>query len=1320
MKKKGFTLIELLAVVVILAIIAVIIVPVISDLIESSRFASAVDSVLAYVTEANNQASVSDNIVIGGFEGFSLDLSNNNRLETGITDTELAKISYKGKGPSYVYLHFDDAGKYVNDGRFCMWGYSIDYRSDKGASRSESEYCGPHALVKEHYDLGDPIYYNVTTGKQCSEDAFLNNVYELGSHSNFAYVGGKLVSRSLEAIPIGLHSGCMKFYVIKDENNEVTMIAANNIDEIGPDKTETDSSKFGVRYTYWADVKDGASVQNVKDFNNITNPLPNSHYVMDTLKNYTKDWKVSTVAEDYNYTYTYTDNETEVTDSYTIPYHTDGYKARLITKAELDNIYSEANDTLWLSDYLTLYKTPYIAITGMESSTLYEGGYWTSDAMDASHVYIHGIYNYTNADGSWTTYRCGVRPVITLSKDSMTGQEIYYAAPEITNTENVYAKYDTGSVFYYNVTTGKECTKAEADNNLSYRHTPVGVKSGCMKFYSLSDSEYSDTVSLILDHPITYDGVYWNDAYSYTNDWGEETVYNRSIFFEPTTLLDQIKTDIAGWQGLEEIDNYTTDAVQYNASCSTCSNFHYRLTIPYKDYGVKARIMTAKDMDDVVRDTKYPQEYSDGTYGWGNTTRSSFAKVNGTSHLGSTAYCSYSTNYGDSGYNPNCNPYGTVGYPILKDSWLFKDYARWSVTNSPSPEHLDWYDMMYTSGDTGYEGCYWTSDIAYTDSGYDYGMLFMCDQAHWEITSTPHMYRPIVEIKKDKFTNVTQKDTIEMIVDDNYNYQTTLSNPTYSIMDTSVATVNSSGKITAKKVGVTQITVTSGNNIEYAKVVVKHKPYTYLATKSYGTYVYYDPVADRACNTSESRCENSNCKQYYVMGEDSDGNYLLFTNAENASSVEKGWQARWAIDDNPNAETRYGEMAYNHWWKTLEFMADFSKDFKTEIWEDYVDYTTEEYVIPWSKPAYYENGNPIYARARMLSVEDVKKMFRVISDGYPPTNLYEPLYNTGSSTVIGYIPSVSGGPLNDDQSWAYMYTIWNWQSHYNYETHQYDYDVTSNVSFNYYVIKVKKSKVGTIYTTDNPIEDVLRSTSDRIQTVGSSYYNYVGQTSTDGGLVDVRDEQTCTTYSSGSTYCDWDWYIYGVQNGHVKVSFVNGSYTYERDIVVDLEASCGQTDMCGRVTAACSTNEGNTSGGTDTTPGTIASSTVASGTDTTAPTCVLEDVVQLPNGIQPVLTCSDASANITIRSQWNVNPVGANQFTDIGIVKNGTSQYSNGVYNKTVRPQWTTGDSISVPHPNDCYYFRYGAMDGAGNWSFYISDKCYYGFSYANANRKTN
>ena len=1290
MKKKGFTLIELLAVIIVLGILAFILIPIIQDLIANARYAAAVDSVLNYVHEANAQAVVD----VGGFEDYALDLSNNNRLETGITDSELAKIKYKGKGPDYVYLHFTDDGNLVSDGRFCIWNYSIDYRMDTGASKSNDDYCEPRVVVEEHYDLGSAIYYNVDTGKQCTEDAFIDNTYNWASHSNFVYVGGKIISRSLEAAPIGLHSGCMKFYVLKDENDQLTMIAANNIDELGPDKNETDSSKFGDRYTYWADIKEGSEKQNVKDFNNITNPQSNTHYVMDTLKEYTNNWKAVDIAEDYNYTFTYTVDDAEVTDSYTIPYKTDGYKARLITKNELEEIMTlDSNNKLWLGDYLTLHKIPYIVNTRMGSTTWYERGFWSSDAKDANSMYVMTDWNWGSADGSSTSDRYGVRPVITVEKQWLTHQEIFYAVPNIINTDVTYPTYHSGTVFYYNVTTGKACTENEALNNLSSRHTPVGVKSGCMKFYSLADSEYSDTISLILDHPIEYNGVEWNDSYKHL-DWGNEIVYKRSLFFEPTTLLNQIASDIEGWQGLEEIDNYTTDARQYSSNCVTCSDFHYRLTIPYKDYGIKARLVTAAEMDEAIHTSKHSKEYTNFFYS--DNKDKSLAYRGGSGHLGSVEYCEYEYKP----YDPNCNPYGTVGYHISPESWLFKDYNKFSVTNEPSAEYVDWFDGSDSIGHSGYDGCYWSSDISYTDSGYDYGILFMCDQAHWELDKTSHMYRPVIELKKDKFNTVTKNEKINLVIDDTYNYQTTLSNPTYSILDTNVATIDSNGVITAKKVGITEIIATDGTNTEYSKIVVKHKPYTYLETTLYGKYVYYDPVADRACDTSDSKCDNATCKMYYLLGEDTNGNYLLYA----SSDIFVEWSARWAIDDDANAENKYGDMAYNHWYKVLESFADFSKDFKTEIWDDYVDYTTEEYVIPWSKPAYYENGNPVYAKARMWSVEDLVGMYKTVSD-FGGNSLFELLHNTGTSTVINSVRANTSGPLSDSDS------IYIKMQNYN----------SSNSTY-YYVIRVNKSKVGTIYTSDSPIVEVLRSTAEGIELGQASWYKYDGQASEDGGLVDIKTVNVCTNYS-GSSYCRDYVYAFGVTNGHVRVSGRNSrNQTIYKDITIDLQYSCGDTDMCGRVTDSCDNSEPGPTNDDPTDPGTT-TNTVVSTTDTTPPVCVLEGVTQLTNGIQPRLTCTDDQSIPTIRSQWNVRPVAATGFDNsIGIEKSGTTAtLPNGAgYSKTVTPSWTTNDPISKPYPNDCYYFRYGAQDAAGNWSFYITDKCYYGFSNTNSGRLTN
>ena len=137
MNRKGFTLIELLAVIVILAVIALILVPVVSGLIENSRKASAARSVEGYVEAANNASTL---YMLDQRKGLNITESKHT-FTSGTDELSFSKIEATGQLPTYVYLDYDVNTKVVNEGHFCMNGYSILYKDSK-ASASDTNYCG--------------------------------------------------------------------------------------------------------------------------------------------------------------------------------------------------------------------------------------------------------------------------------------------------------------------------------------------------------------------------------------------------------------------------------------------------------------------------------------------------------------------------------------------------------------------------------------------------------------------------------------------------------------------------------------------------------------------------------------------------------------------------------------------------------------------------------------------------------------------------------------------------------------------------------------------------------------------------------------------------------------------------------------------------------------------------------------------------------------------------------------------------------------------------------------------------------------------------
>ena len=113
-------------------------------------------------------------------------------------------------------------------------------------------------------------------------------------------------------------------------------------------------------------------------------------------------------------------------------------------------------------------------------------------------------------------------------------------------------------------------------------------------------------------------------------------------------------------------------------------------------------------------------------------------------------------------------------------------------------------------------------------------------------------------------------------------------------------------------------------------------------------------------------------------------------------------------------------------------------------------------------------------------------------------------------------------------------------------------------------------------------------------------------------------------------------------------------------------------------------------------------------TDTTAPTCGLDYVIAVSNGIRASFSCTDESGTPEVSSLFDsTTSKSAEEFENIGTVKKGVVNGNK----RSVITTWTTNDSVSKPTKGTCYYFRYGARDSSGNYSTYVTDKCYKGFN---------
>ena len=361
MKRKGFTLIELLAVIVILAVIALISTPMILGIIEKAKKGGAESSALGYIDAV--EKTVATNM---------LD-TNKTNIEDGVYEvsklkSEAYSVKVKGEEPT------DDSWVKVEKGQVTecslkIGEYIVNCNGEtikNGEIEEKPSLSGPTKEEATSTDTYKGIVYLDPTNlsKTCTKELAESNLNEKGT-------------------PTEVKTGCMKWYIYDDTDDEYTMILDHNT----------------TAQVAW---------------NNQSKNNSEMKEVQDSLKSDTNNWdnnlnaRLISVDEIAKITNNKNFNSATATDSQWFCFDTnEADNANFCRKDQGTSKYA------WLFDY-TNDCTNY----GCNISDNSNSGYWTStpvasDSYRAWSVYIRGSLGHYQVAYS---YIYGVRPVITINK----------------------------------------------------------------------------------------------------------------------------------------------------------------------------------------------------------------------------------------------------------------------------------------------------------------------------------------------------------------------------------------------------------------------------------------------------------------------------------------------------------------------------------------------------------------------------------------------------------------------------------------------------------------------------------------------------------------------------------------------------------------------------------------------------------------------------------------------------------------------------------------------------------------------------------------
>ena len=206
MKKKGFTLIELLAVIVILAIIALIATPIILNIIEDSKEQSIISSANLYIDGLVKQIATKN--LTREFNPSSCTVANGSVT----CDGQSLDYTVDGDKPTSGTITFNNG---------MVTGYTLDI---SGYTVTKSGSTVTIAKIT-------PIVFNGTYVAGGQNDTYIGIAYldptDL-SRTCTAQLAAQNLNDKETPTPTEIKSGCMKFYVFKDDGANYSMILDHN------------------------------------------------------------------------------------------------------------------------------------------------------------------------------------------------------------------------------------------------------------------------------------------------------------------------------------------------------------------------------------------------------------------------------------------------------------------------------------------------------------------------------------------------------------------------------------------------------------------------------------------------------------------------------------------------------------------------------------------------------------------------------------------------------------------------------------------------------------------------------------------------------------------------------------------------------------------------------------------------------------------------------------------------------------------------------------------------------------------------------------